>query len=105
MEVFIVKPNVNLYPGIRVTKDTRLEFKTETVSQTVEGLVMHTVQTVVGETYESTVDTVIYLQEGDILLYEPEGRGYIKPAQEVMTVAEAIEELACIRDVGCEHDT
>lgn len=100
MQVFIRKPSVDLYPGVRVDKDTVLEFKSETVSQTVEDLELHSTTIVKGEGYESVMRTVIQLQEGDILVYEAEGRGYIKPVEPFVTVAEAIEELSCIKDLG-----
>ena len=77
MQVFIHKPSVDLYPGIKVEKDTVLEYKNEHV-----------------------YDTTIQLQEGDVLVFEEEGRGYVKPVESFVTVAEAIEELSCIKDLG-----
>ena len=100
MEVFIRKPNVDLYPGIRVQKDTVLEYKNENVKQTVKDLVFRSVTKVKGEGYKSKYDTTINLKEGDVLVFEEEGRGYIKPVEEFVTVAEAIEELKNIEDIG-----
>jgi hypothetical protein len=100
MQVFIRKPSIDLYPGIRVDKDTKLEYKNENVEQTVENLVFHSVTKVKGESFESVYDTTIQLQEGDILVYEEEGRGYIKPVEQFVTVQEAVEELTCIKEVG-----
>ena len=100
MEVFIRKPSIDLYPGIRVTKDTELEYKNENVEQTVKDLVMHSVTKVKGENFESVYDTTIHLQEGDILIFEDEGRGYIKPVEEFVTIEEAIEDLTNIKDLG-----
>lgn len=100
MQRFIRKPSIDLYPGIRVDKDTELEYKTENVEQKVKDLVFHSVTRVKGETYESTYDTTVYLQEGDILLFEDEGRGYIKPVESFVTIAEAIEDFENIQDLG-----
>lgn len=100
MQVFIMKPSVNLYPGVRVTKDTVLEYKNDKVEQKVENLVLHSIIHAKGETYESVYDTTIQLQEGDILIYEDEGRGYIKPVEQFVTVAEAIEDLVNIKGLG-----
>lgn len=100
MEVFIRKPSIDLYPGIRVDKDTVFEFKNEHVEQKIENLVFHSVTKVKGEGFESTYDTTIFLKEGDILIYEEEGRGYIKPVEQFVTVAEAIDELTNIKDLG-----
>ena len=97
---FIRKPSIDLYPGIRVEKDTVLEYKNETVNQTLKDLVFRSVTKVKGEGYESEYDTTIYLKEGDILVFEEEGRGYIKPVEEFVTIEEAIEDLTNIKDLG-----
>jgi hypothetical protein len=89
-----------LYPGIRVTQDTVLEYKNENVKQTVKGLVFHSVTKVKGDSYKSKYDTIIDLEEGDILVFEEEGRGYIKPVEDFVTIAEAIEDLTNIKDLG-----
>lgn len=99
---FVMKPSVDLFPGIRVDKDTRLEFKSENVEQMLENLVLHSISRVKGDGYESTYDTLIYLEEGDILLYEADGRGYIKPVEAFVSIEEAIEDLTNIKDLGGE---
>jgi hypothetical protein len=55
-----------------------------------------------GDNFESVYDTTIQLQEGDILIFEDEGRGYIKPVESFVTIAEAIEDLENIKDLGGE---
>lgn len=100
MQVFIRKPSIDFYPGIRVTKDTVLEYKNETVKQTVKDLVLHSVTKVKGEGYRSKYDTTINLKEGDILIFEEEGRGYVKPVESFVTIQEAIDDLTNIKDVG-----
>ena len=102
MQVFIRKPSIDLYPGIRVAKDSVLEYSNENVEQKLENLVFHSVTKVKGETFESVYDTTIYLNEGDILVYEEEGRGYIKPVENFVTIAEAIDDLTHIKDIGGE---
>ena len=100
MQNFIRKPSIDLYPGINVTKDTVLEYKNENVKQTVKDLVFHSVTKVKGDCYRSKYDTTIKLNEGDILVFEEEGRGYIKPVEEFVTIAAAIEDLQNIKDLG-----
>ena len=100
MKTFIRRPSIDLYPGIQVTKDTVLEYKNESVKQTVKDLVFHSVTKVKGEGYRSKYDTTIKLQEGDILVFEEAGRGYIKPVEQFVTIAEAIEDLKNIEDLG-----
>lgn len=100
MQVFIRKPSVDLYPGVRVEKDTVLEYKNENVEQRLENLVFHSVTKVKGDGFESVYDTTIHLKEGDVLVFEEEGRGYIKPVEEFVTVAEAVDDLDNIKDLG-----
>ena len=100
MKNFIRKPSIELYPGIVVTKDTVLEYKNENVIQTVKNLTLHSVTKVKGENFKSKYDTTIKLQEGDVLIFEDERRGYIKPVESFITIEEAIEELENIKDLG-----
>ena len=97
---FIRKPSIDLYPGIRVDKDTVLEYKNENVDQKLEKLVFKSTTKVKGEGYESVYHTTILLKEGNILVFEEEGRGYIKPVEQFVTIEEAIDELSCIKDLG-----
>ena len=96
---FMRKPNINMLAGIRVTKETELEYKNDSVKQTLKNLVFKSVTTVKGENFTSEYHTTITLNEGDVLIFEEEGRGYIKPVEEFVTVKEAIEELEHIKEV------
>lgn len=97
---FIRKPSIDLYPGIRVDKDTVLEYTNKNVKQTVKNLVLHSVTKIQGEGFKSKYDTTVELQEGDILIFEDEGRGYIKPVEAFVAIEEAIKELENIKDLG-----
>ena len=97
---FIRKPSIDLYPGVRVDENTVLEFRNENVEQKLENLILHTKMNVKGEGYESTYDTTIWLKEGDVLIFEEDGRGYVKPVDSFVTIEEAIEDLTCIKDLG-----
>ena len=100
MQLFIRKPNIDLLPGVRITKDTMLEYKNENVKQTIKDLVLHSVTKVTGDGYKSKYDTTIQLNEGDVLVFEEEGRGYIKPVESFVTIEEAIDDLNNIKDLG-----
>ncbi len=98
MQKFMSKPSIDMYGGIKVDKDTTLEYKNENVEQTLKDLVFDSKTIVKGENYTSEYHTVINLKEGDVLIFEEEGRGYIKPVEELVTVEEAIQELEHIKD-------
>lgn len=100
MQNFIRKPSIDLMPGIRVTKDTNIEYKNENVKQTIRNLVLHSVTTIKGEGFKSKYDTTIRLEEGDVLVFEEDGRGYIKPVEGFVTIEEAIDDLTNIKDLG-----
>ncbi len=99
MQKFIRKPSIDMYGGIKVDKDTTLEYKNDNVDQVLENLTFKSTTKVKGDGYTSTYKTTIKLNEGDVLIFEEEGRGYIKPVEEFVTVTEAIEELNCIKEV------
>lgn len=100
MQNFIRKPSIDLFPGIRVNKDTVFYYENKNVRQSIENLVFHSVTKINGENYESSIDTTIQLAEGDVLLFEDEGRGYIKPVDSFVSIAEAIDDLTNIKDLG-----
>lgn len=100
MQVFIRRPNIELLTGIRVTNDTKITFENENVKQVINELVLYSESTIKGEGYESTNITKIYLNAGDVLLFEEEGRGYIKPVEGFVTISEAIDDLVNIKDLG-----
>ena len=100
MQNFIRKPSIDLMPGIRVAKDTEIEYKNKNVKQTVRNLVLHSVTKIEGEGYKSKYDTTVQLNEGDVLVFEENGRGYIKPVEEFVAIEEAIDDLTNIKDLG-----
>lgn len=96
---FIRTPDINMYPGIIVDKNTKLEYENDNVKQSLKDLVFHSVTHIKGKDYTSTYDTTINLKEGDILIFEEKDRGYIKPAESMQTIEEAISDLNNIKEV------
>lgn len=99
MRRFVRKPSIDMFAGVRVDKDTKLNYKSENVEQYVKNLVFHSITKVKGEGYESTYDTTIFLKEGDVLIFEEEGRGYIKPVEQFVTIREALEDFENIKSL------
>lgn len=98
MEKFINKPSIDMLAGIKVTKDTTIEYENDNVKQTLKDLVFDSTTVVKGDNYTSTYHTVINLNEGDVLIFEEEGRGYVKPVEQFVTVEEAIKELEFVKE-------
>lgn len=99
---FIKRPSIDLYPGVRVDEHTDLEYNGENLTQTVKSLELHTVATICGDGYKSILDTTVQLQPGDILIFDGEDRGYVKPVEAFVEVQEAIDDLEVIKDLGGE---
>jgi hypothetical protein len=97
MEKYICKPDITMYPGLKVEKNTELEFKNDNVVQSIKDLVLKSKTTIKGENFKSIYNTEIKLNEGDVLIFEEDGRGYVKPVEEFMTVDEIINELNCLK--------
>lgn len=91
-------PEIEMYPAIKVDKDTKLEYKNDNVVQKIENLILKSKTKVTGEGYKSTYSTEVKLEEGDILIFEDDSRGYIKPVEKFTTIEEAIELLNNIKD-------
>lgn len=102
MRRFIKKPALDMLAGIKVTKETEITFENEYVKQEIKDLVLHSITTVKGEGYTSTYDTIIDLKEGDVLIFEEDSRGYVKPVEDFVTITEAIEDLENIKDLDKE---
>lgn len=100
MQKFLHSPNLDMYVGVKVTKETELEFENENVKQSLKDLILHSVTTIEKDNYKSTYDTTIKLEEGDVLIFEEDGRGYIKPVERFVTIEEAIEDYTNIKDLG-----
>ena len=101
MRKFIFKPDITFYEGIKIDKETKLEFENEYVKQSINNLVLKTFKKEKTDKYESEFNLTINLAEGEILLFEEE-RGYFLPSLPMSTVKDAIEDLEAIKDFDKE---
>ena len=101
MRKFIMKPDITFYEGIKIDKETKLEFENEYVKQSINNLVLKTNKKEKTDKYESVFDLTINLDEGEILLFE-EKRGYFLPSLPMSTVKDAIEDLEAIKEFDKE---
>lgn len=95
----IKTPDITVYNAVVVDKNTELSYKNEYVNQTVKKLKLHSITTIKGDGYKSKYDTTINLNEGDMLVFDGEKRGYVKPVENMATVDEAIEDLKALKEV------
>ena len=106
MKRFVFKPDIDLFEGIIVTKETDIEYESETVKQTIKDLKLtseiRSTDTGNGvNRYESVTNLVIYLNENDVLLFE-EGRGYYLPSIPVSTIDDAISDITALKSLDKE---
>ena len=98
MKNYIVRPDITFYPGIRVDEKTKLDFKNDKVTQTIENLKLHSIIIEKNDNYECKSELTINLDIGDVIILDND-RGYILPAFPLVTVKEAIEEFECLKEV------
>lgn len=107
MELFVDQPCLELKQGIQVHKDTSVSFKNEHVEQLLENLQLDTILEESGtnglNSYKSKSHICIRLNEGDILLFDPD-RGYYLPSYPKSTVRQAIEDITSLQAVVTEEE-
>lgn len=106
--LFVEQPNLEMKPGISVTKDTELIYKNETVEQVVKDLKFETIKQEKGtngiNAYETKSLIKIGLNEGDILLFDKR-IGYYLPYTPVSSIDDAIDDIESLREfAGMEVD-
>lgn len=101
-ELFVEQPVLDLKEGIRVSEDTELLYKNETVEQVLRDLVLETIKDDAGSnginTYTSKSYLRINLNPGDILLFD-ENRGYYMPPYPVTSIDDAIDDITSLSDI------
>lgn len=101
-ELFVEQPSIDLKEGIKVTKTTELSYKNENITQSLENLVLETVLCEEGisgiNTYKSKSYITINLNDGDILLFDDK-RGYYMPHFPVVSIDDAISDIASLKDI------
>lgn len=101
MQKFIKKPDISLYTGVQVFKDTKLEYKNENVDQKLENLVLEMTTYTKENNYEAKSNLTFYLNEGDILLYDEEV-GYQVPRLPMSTLKNALIDIEALQSFDKE---
>lgn len=97
MNYYVLRPDLTPYEGITVTKDTDIKYENEKVKQTIKNLKMISEFTEKKERYSSYSKLEINLEEGDILLFENENRGYFLPSNvQIATISDAIKDYEAL---------
>lgn len=104
MKNFIKMPDVTVYKGMIVNKNTTLKYKREDGKLKQELKNLDFVQWEKRETddFESETKTTIHMKEGMCILFEDEKRGYVVPVDKYVTIGEARQELEYIKDLDKE---
>lgn len=101
MRKFILKPDITLYSGVLVNKDTKLEYKNDNVEQKLEDLTLKMTTYTKENNYEVTSNLVFHLNEGDILLFDEEV-GYQVPRVPMTTLQDALTDIEAIQSFDKE---
>ena len=101
MRKFIFKPDITLYSGVLVTKDTKLEYKNDNVDQKLENLELKMTTYTKENNYEARSNLTFHLNEGDILLYDEEV-GYQVPRVPMSTLQDALTDIETLQDFDKE---
>ena len=102
MRRFIFKPDITLYSGVLVTKDTKLEYKNENVDQKLENLKLTMTTYTKENNYEATSNLIFHLNDGDILLYDKEV-GYQVPRVPMSTIEDAVSDIEVLKSFDKEE--
>lgn len=98
-KVYVIRPNTDCYYGIKIDKNTKVEFENKFVKQKIENLVLKSKHIVKNEQFKSVTNLEVKLKEGDILLLEEENRGYFLPKDILIgSVDEAIDDLTFLKE-------
>jgi len=92
-KIYVAMPQPDVYYGVKVDKDTKLEFKNDFVTQRVENLTLYTTQKFEEEGFKGYSETEVQLQDGELILLEEEKRGYFRTKIRFGSIDEAIEEM------------
>ncbi len=99
-QLFVEQPNIDLKAGVKVKKDTELTYKNDKVEQGLKDLKLETILEEDGSNgvniYNSKTFIRIWLNEGDILLFD-ESRGYYMPPYPVESIDDAISDIESLK--------
>lgn len=101
MNKFIFKPDITLYSGVQVNKDTTLEYKNDNVVQSLKDLTLEMTTYAKENNYEARSNLVFHLNEGDILLFDEEV-GYQVPRVPMSTLKDALTDIEALQDFNKE---
>lgn len=106
-ELFVDQPSLELSKGIIVKRDTEISYVAENVEQLIKDLRLDTILDDAGSngfnSYTSKSHISITLNEGDILLFDP-NRGYYLPPYPKTTIEQAIEDISSMKGMKLSDD-
>nr|DAS65356.1 MAG TPA: hypothetical protein [Bacteriophage sp.] len=102
LEKFVEQPELSIFEGVKVSKDTERSFKNDAVEQELKDLKLETIITEDGSnginTYSRKTYLKINLNEGDILLFNEE-KGFYLPTYPVSTIEDAISDINSLKNI------
>ena len=98
LEDYVRTPDITIYKGLKVTKQTNIEFKSKYGRQKIKNLIYTRWERKETDKYISETKTTVPLKEGTLIIFQGEEQGYVVPAEKFEPIDEAIEELEAMKE-------
>ena len=97
-ENYVRNPDITVYKGLKVKKDTNIEFKSKNGKQKIKNLIYTRWEKIEAENYTTETKTTVPLKEGQLVLFNGEEQGYVIPLEQFKTLDEAIEDIEAMKE-------
>ncbi len=100
-------PDVSIYKGLKVDKDTQLKYerKDGKLKTEVKNLKYTRWEKIEAEQFTRTERITVKLKKGMVVIFESPERGLVVPQNNFVTISEAKEDYECIEDLGDKEYT
>lgn len=98
MKQYVKTPDVTVFRGFEVTKDTKIEFKSKNGKQKIENLLYTRWEKIESKDFTQEIKTKVPLKEGTIILFQGDEQGYVVPMEQFKLIDEAIEDYEAMKE-------
>ena len=95
---YVRTPDVAIFKGFRVTKETEIDYKSKNGKQKIKNLIYTKWDKQETDDYTTETKITVPLKEGTLILFQGEEEGYVVPAEQFKTIDEAIEDFNAVKE-------